>query len=221
MQTLWVHTNTDCLDTCLPPLVQPLSSPFVAALGNICSTDDDKTLLLYSWNLSPCSLYRQVPRLFWTLHFELSTSGEAYSKLGGGFTYLVCAAHIGQRETSWKRCCCSFRDLISVYKKRRKIPKLWLLWTQDCFCFLLPVTYCFETRITAVHFCSRSGWQRLSRRRWSQSSSQTNPHLRRCLMTSAWTNTQPTSCWRERARWVWADWRPTPLKIDLKNTSSL
>lgn len=48
MQTLWVHTNTDCLDICLSPLVQPLSSPFVAALGNICSTDDDKTLLLYS-----------------------------------------------------------------------------------------------------------------------------------------------------------------------------
>lgn len=70
------HTHllcTHCLDICLSPLIQPLS------LHKCCSMNDDKAMLLFFLNLSPCSLYKQVPRHFG--HFELSTSGEAYPNL--------------------------------------------------------------------------------------------------------------------------------------------
>lgn len=51
-------------------------------------------------------------------------------------------------------------------------------------------------------FRSRSGWQRLSRHRWGQSSCRTSPPPPPCRTTSVWTNTPPSDCCPERAQWV-------------------
>lgn len=67
----------------------------------------------------------------------------------------------------------------------------------------LPVSCYFWGIVKQMKpFRSRSGWQRLSRRRWGQSSCRTSPPPPPCRTTSVWTNIPPSDCWRGRARWV-------------------
>lgn len=94
----WLHTH--CLDICLSPL--SFSSPTFVALGNICSTDDDKAMLL-PLEISHPALF--TDRCHGILDFALwiVKIWWSISKLGGGFTYLVCVAHIGLWEILYKQ----------------------------------------------------------------------------------------------------------------------
>lgn len=71
-------------------------------LGNICSTDDDRAMLLLL-EISHPALF--TDRCHGILDFALWIVNIwwSISKLGGGFTYLVCAAHIGLWEILYKQ----------------------------------------------------------------------------------------------------------------------